>query len=79
MMQDFGTTVLVSTPTYALYLAEQGIEAGVDFSALPLRLGLFGGEPCSDKLKPRSGQARHSRDRQLRALRGHGAGRLRRM
>jgi len=51
MMEDFGTTVLVSTPSYALYLAEQGIEAGVDFSALPLRLGLFGGEPCSDKLK----------------------------
>lgn len=51
MMSDFGTTVLVSTPSYALYLAEQGAVAGVDFSALPLRLGLFGGEPCSDKLK----------------------------
>jgi len=51
MMSDFGTTVLVSTPSYALYLAEQGIAAGVDFSALPVRLGLFGGEPCSDKLK----------------------------
>ena len=24
MMQDFGTTVLVSTPSYALYLAEVG-------------------------------------------------------
>ena len=34
MMQDFGTTVLVSTPSYALYLAEQGIEAGVDFAVL---------------------------------------------
>jgi len=51
MMSDFGTTVLVSTPSYALYLAEEGIAAGVDFSQLPLRLGLFGGEPCSDKLK----------------------------
>lgn len=51
MMSDFGTTVLVSTPSYALYLAEQGAAAGVDFSALPIRLGLFGGEPCSDKLK----------------------------
>ncbi len=51
MMSDFGTTVLVSTPSYALYLAEQGESAGVDFSALPLRLGLFGGEPCSDRLK----------------------------
>lgn len=51
MMADFGTTVLVSTPSYALYLAEQGIAAGVDFSKLSLRLGLFGGEPCSDKLR----------------------------
>lgn len=51
MMHDFGTTVLVSTPSYALYLAEQGEAQGIDFSKLPLRLGLFGGEPCSDKMK----------------------------
>jgi len=51
MMADFGTTVLVSTPSYALYLAEEGIANGVDFSRLSLRLGLFGGEPCSDRLK----------------------------
>jgi phenylacetate-CoA ligase len=48
MMQDFGTTVLVSTPSYALYIAEVGESMGVDFEALPLRLGLFGAEPCSD-------------------------------
>jgi phenylacetate-CoA ligase len=51
MMRDFGTTVLVSTPSYALYLAEQAEELGVDFGALKLRLGLFGGEPCSDRMK----------------------------
>jgi phenylacetate-CoA ligase len=51
MMQDFGTTVLVSTPSYALYLAEQGAELGVDFSSLKLRLGLFGGEPLSARMK----------------------------
>ena len=51
MMSSFGTTVLVSTPSYALYLAEQGEELGVDFSALKLRLGLFGGEPCSERMK----------------------------
>lgn len=51
MMADFGTTVLVSTPSYALYLAEQGEAAGVDFGSLPLRLGLFGGEPCTDAMK----------------------------
>jgi len=51
MMQDFGTTVLVSTPSYALYLAEVGEQMGVDFHELPLRLGLFGGEPCSAAAK----------------------------
>ncbi len=51
MMQDFGTTVLVSTPSYALYLAEVGESMGVDFRGLPLRLGLFGGEPSSSAAK----------------------------
>ncbi|MDH4140917.1 MAG: phenylacetate--CoA ligase, partial [Coriobacteriia bacterium] len=46
MMQDFGTTVLVSTPSYALYMGEVAESMGVDFSVLPLRLGLFGAEPC---------------------------------
>jgi phenylacetate-CoA ligase len=48
MMADFGTTVLISTPSYALYIAEVGAELGVDFESLPLRLGLFGAEPCTD-------------------------------
>jgi len=48
MMQDFGTTVLVSTPSYALYIAEVGEKMGIDFAEMPLRLGLFGAEPCSD-------------------------------
>ncbi|GAB4274069.1 MAG: phenylacetate--CoA ligase [Coriobacteriia bacterium] len=51
MMQDFGTTVLVSTPSYALYLAEAGEKAGVDFAGLPLRLGLFGAEPCGEAMR----------------------------
>jgi phenylacetate-CoA ligase len=51
MMKDFGTTVLVSTPSYALYLAEEGEELRVDLSSLKLRLGLFGGEPCSAKMQ----------------------------
>jgi phenylacetate-CoA ligase len=48
MMADFGTTVLISTPSYALYIAEVGERMGIDFQALPLRLGLFGAEPCTD-------------------------------
>jgi phenylacetate-CoA ligase len=48
MMQDFGTTVLVSTPSYALYLAEEAEKMGVDIRKLALRLGLFGGEATSE-------------------------------
>ncbi|MDO8914704.1 MAG: phenylacetate--CoA ligase [Coriobacteriia bacterium] len=51
MMQDFGTTALVSTPSYALYLAEVGEKMGVDFSTLPLRVGLFGGEPSGESMR----------------------------
>lgn len=51
MMQDFGTTALVATPSYALYLAEVGEKLGIDFSALPLRLGLFGGEPSGEAMR----------------------------
>ena len=51
MMQDFGTTVFVSTPSYALYLAEIADNMGVDIRSLPLRLALFGGEPTSPAAK----------------------------
>jgi phenylacetate-CoA ligase len=51
MMRDFGTSALVSTPSYALFLADQADELGVDLGALKLRLGLFGGEPCPDSMR----------------------------
>jgi len=51
MMQDFGTTALVGTPSYALYLAEVGEKMGVDFSKMPLRVGLFGGEPSGEGMR----------------------------
>jgi phenylacetate-CoA ligase len=51
ILQTFGATVLVSTPSYALFLAEQAQELGVDLASLKLRLGLFGGEPCTDAMK----------------------------
>jgi phenylacetate-CoA ligase len=51
MMQDFGTTALVGTPSYALYLAEVGEKMGVEMSALPLRVGLFGGEPSGEGMR----------------------------
>ncbi len=51
MMQDFGSTVLVSTPSYALYIAEVAEKAGIDMRALPLRVGLFGGEPSGEAMR----------------------------
>jgi phenylacetate-CoA ligase len=50
-MHDFGTTVLVATPSYALYLGEMLARRGVDRSRLKLRLGLFGAEACSESMR----------------------------
>lgn len=51
LMQDFGTTALVSTPSYALYLAETAQTMGIDPAGLPLKVGLFGGEPCTENME----------------------------
>jgi phenylacetate-CoA ligase len=51
IMQDFGSTVLTSTPSYALFLAETAEEMGVDFKGLKLRVGIFGAEPWSDNMR----------------------------
>ncbi|MCL6639645.1 MAG: phenylacetate--CoA ligase [Firmicutes bacterium] len=51
LMQDFGTTILACTPSYALYLAEEGEAAGIDFKKLPLRVGIFGAEPWSENMR----------------------------
>lgn len=51
LMEDFGTTVLISTPSYALYIAEVAEKMGIDMSKSPLRLGLFGGEPWSEEMR----------------------------
>lgn len=50
-MQDFGTTILVCTPSYALFLSEIMQEQGVDKSKLNLRLGLFGGEGHTPEMR----------------------------
>ncbi|TYO93947.1 phenylacetate--CoA ligase family protein [Desulfallas thermosapovorans] len=51
LMQDFGTTILACTPSYALYLAEEGANQGIDFTKLPLRAGVFGAEPWSERMR----------------------------
>ena len=44
MMQDFGSTIVVGTPSYVLYLSEVAEEMGLKKEDFRLRLGLFGGE-----------------------------------
>jgi len=51
VMQDFGSTVLTCTPSYALYLAEAAEEMGVDIKKLKLRVGIFGAEPWSERMR----------------------------
>jgi len=51
IMQDFGSTVLTCTPSYALFLAETAEEMGVDFKKLKLRVGVFGAEPWSERMR----------------------------
>ncbi len=51
LMKDLGTTVFASTPSYFMHLVEEGIRRGIDFKKLPLRIGVFGGEPSSDGMR----------------------------
>ncbi len=51
IMQDFGSTVLTCTPSYALFLAETALEMGIDFKKLKLRVGIFGAEPWSERMR----------------------------
>ena len=51
LIRDLGATVLACTPSYALHLYEVGLENGIDFKKLPLRVGIFGGEPWSKAMR----------------------------
>lgn len=51
IMQDYRTTALVCTPSYAMHLADELIEQRVARGALSLRVGLFGGEPWSEAMR----------------------------
>ncbi|MDD4775988.1 MAG: phenylacetate--CoA ligase, partial [Syntrophomonas sp.] len=51
LMQDFGTTHLTCTPSYALFIAEVMAEMGVDPTGLKLEAGVFGAEPWSENMR----------------------------
>lgn len=51
LMEDFGTTLLCCTPSYALYLAEELQEMGIERERLQLKAGIFGAEPWSNNMR----------------------------
>lgn len=50
LMQDFQTTALVATPSYAQFIGETAKEMGV-IDKLNLKLGLFGSEGCTEEMR----------------------------
>ncbi|OHB24852.1 MAG: phenylacetate--CoA ligase, partial [Desulfuromonadaceae bacterium GWC2_58_13] len=51
IMQDYRSSALVCTPSYALTMAERMEKLGIAPSQLSLRVGLFGAEPWSDEMR----------------------------
>lgn len=51
LMEDFGTTHIACTPSYALYLAEEMEEMGINREKLKLQAGIFGAEPWSESMR----------------------------
>jgi len=51
IMQDYRSTALVSTPSYAITLADRMDQLGIDSKSLSLKFGLFGGEPWSEAMR----------------------------
>ncbi len=58
LMKDYGATVLVCTPSYALHIAEVAQKEGIDIEKdLRLRIGMFGAEPWSNQMREKIEEA----------------------
>lgn len=57
LLKDLGPTVLVCTPSYALHIAEKLNQEGLSPDDIHLKVGLFGAEPWSDKLRKKIEEA----------------------
>jgi phenylacetate-CoA ligase len=51
LMQDFGSTILACTPSYAMFLAEAMDEEKIDRSTIRLKAGVFGAEPWTEEMR----------------------------
>jgi phenylacetate-CoA ligase len=57
LLKDFGVTTLISTPSYALYMAEVAREMGYSKEDFKLKLGLFGSEGCTVEMRDKIEEA----------------------
>ncbi len=51
LMQDFGSGLILCTPSYALFMAEAAEEEGINLHELPVAAGIFGAEPWTHKMR----------------------------
>jgi len=51
IMQDYKSSVLVCTPSYAVTIADKIEKMGIDPKSLSLKVGLFGAEPWSEAMR----------------------------
>ena len=51
LMQDFGSTVVTSTPSFLMRIHEVGVEMGVDLRKLKLRIGLLRAEARGESVR----------------------------
>lgn len=51
IMQDFKPRIIACTPSYALYMAEEAKEMGIDPTQGNWKIGIFGAEPWSNSIR----------------------------
>jgi phenylacetate-CoA ligase len=51
IMQDFAPRIITCTPSYALYMAEEAREMGIDPKKGNWKIGVFGAEPWTAKMR----------------------------
>jgi len=51
IMQDFAPRIIACTPSYALYMAEEAKEMGIDTRNGNWKIGVFGAEPWSESMR----------------------------
>ncbi len=51
LMKDFGTTIFTCTPSYAMYMAEQAKQMGINLHETKVRAACLGAEPWSENMR----------------------------